>query len=488
VNAVDRVTGLAPGRTPAPWRAARRGIAALRAAAQGLGLSAALALALVPGAAHARTTRVPAVRGAAQAAISAAAPGDTLILEAGVHPGPLLVDRALTVRGERGAIVDGGGSGSTLTVTASGTRVEDLAVRHCGTRVITVDAGVRVLEAANVTLTRLALGDVLYGVDVERSPNLVVRDCVLRGRVAGGGDDGEGNGLHVWYSTGATLTGNDVSHFEDAVYLSFANDARAIGNRLHDDGRYGFHTMYCQGSVLERNVFTRNAAGCAIMFSNHLRVAHNRFEHNRGPRTYGLLLRDCSDGTFEGNALVDNTIAMFLDNSNRNRVRENLLLDNGWGVLMFSSCAGNEFTRNAFLHDDYAVAIDMKYTDNRFDDGRVGNYWSDHAPYDLDGDGLGDAPYSPVGTFAFLSKQYPDLSVLAKSPAVAALSVAEQVLPAMRPSEAMDRHPLVAPPPLARQGLVALPRGRRATPWAAAAFGSIALLSLGGLGVGRWRA
>jgi nitrous oxidase accessory protein NosD len=126
----------------------------------------------------------------------------------------------------------------------------------------------------------------------------------------------------------------------------------------------------------------------------------------------------------------------------------------------------------------------MKYTSNRFDDGRTGNYWSENAPYDLDADGVSDAPYSPVGTFAFLSKQYPDLSVLAKSPAVAALAVAEQVLPALRPSEAVDRHPLVTPPRLASHD----PSGRRApirTPWGAAAFGALTLVSLVSLRAGK---
>jgi len=81
----------------------------------------------------------------------------------------------------------------------------------------------------------------------------------------------------------------------------------------------------------------------------------------------------------------------------------------------------------------------------RFDDGTRGNYWSDDRPFDLDGDGHSDAPYSPVTAFAFLSKQYPDLSVLAHSPAVAALGVAERVLPALRPSEAVDRFPRTSP-------------------------------------------
>ena len=434
----------------------------------------------------ARTLEAPAVSGAAVAALQAAADGDTVQLAAGQHRGPLLVKRRIVLRGGPGAVVSGGGESSVVTVSASGASIEDLAIEASGRRVITIDAGLRILSATGVLIRRVRLTNVLYGIYAERADGLEVERCVLTGRVPAGREDGEGNGIHLWYTRGSMLRDNDVSHFQDAIYLSFAGETVAEGNHLHANGRYGFHTMYCQAGRLTANTFERNVAGCAIMFSNHLDIRGNRFLHNRGPRTYGLLLRDCSDGVFEQNALIDNTIGMFLDDSNRNRFTDNLLQDNGWGVLMFSSCAGNVFSKNAFLNDDYSVALDMKYTSNRFDDGRTGNYWSENAPYDLDADGVSDAPYSPVGTFAFLSKQYPDLSVLAKSPAVAALAVAEQVLPALRPSEAVDRHPLVTPPPLATRG-PARERTPARAPWGAAAFGALTLVSLGGLRA-RWAA
>ncbi|HET9252476.1 MAG TPA: nitrous oxide reductase family maturation protein NosD [Candidatus Eisenbacteria bacterium] len=395
--------------------------------------------------ADAATVTVPARPGAAAAAIAAAAPGDVVVLGRGRHAGPLRLDRAITLRGAPGAVVHGGGHGSVIEIAAPRARVEDLEIRGSGNRVITGDAAVKILGSAGVVLRRIVARDVLYGIYAERSESLSVEDSRLRGRVRPLDEAGSGNGIHLWYSHDALLRGNTVERFADGVYLSFAHRTHVAGNELRDQGRYGLHTMYCQESRLERNRFTRNVAGCAIMFSNGLRVEGNDFVHNRGPRTYGLLLRDCSAGTFTGNTFADNTIAVFMDNSNRNRIRENLFQDNGWALLVFSSCAGNETARNVFLNNDYPVALDMRRSDNRFDDGAVGNFWSENAPYDLNADGVSDVPYSPVSAFAFLSKQYPDLSVLAKSPAVAAITVAERVFPALRPSEIVDNRPLVSP-------------------------------------------
>ena len=455
-----------------------------------LGLLLALAFAALP--ANAARLRVPAPASgdttrAAAAAIAFAQPGDTIVLGAGVHRGPLRVARAIVLRGEPGAVVDGGGRGSVIEVGASGARVEDLEVRASGARVIDIDSGIHVIRAGGVCVRRVRLENVLYGIYAERADGLRVEHCTLAGRVAPLDETGEGNGLHLWYCSDVAVLDNDVSHFVDAVYLSFVTRMDASRNRLHDNGRYGLHTMYCQQNHFAQNEVTRDVAGCALMFTNHVEITGNAITRNRGPRTYGLLLRDCSDGRFEGNRLVDNTVAIFMDGSNRNQVAANLVQDNGWGVLLFSSSAGNVFTGNDFINNDYPVALDMRRTDNRFDDGRHGNYWSEAAAFDLDGDGVSDVPFAPVSAFAFVSKQYPDLAVLAKSPAVASLAVAERVFPALRPSEAVDRFPRVRPSNEATPRAAAVRAGAAPRPaWGAATgFAAALLTGLAGLAARR---
>jgi nitrous oxidase accessory protein len=447
--------------------------------------AASLALALLasaPGGSAARTLRATPVTGRAQAALAAAAPGDTVVLLRGIHSGPLDVRTRLVLRGDPGAVVHGGGRGTALRVSAPGTVLEDFAVRASGKRVLTIDSGIQLINSPNAVVRRVTMQDVLYGIYIERSEGVRVEGCRLRGRVAPLQEDGEGNGIHLWYTHLPRIEGNDVAGFTDAVYLSFVNGAEVRGNRLERNGRYGLHTMYCQSSHLVENHFNFNSAGCAIMFSNKLDVRGNDFWRNRGPRTYGLLLRDCSDGDFTDNRMVDNTVAVFMDNSNRNRLHGNLLEGNGWGILMFSSCARNEVAGNSFVSNDYPVSLDMRRTDNRFDDGTRGNYWSENAPYDLNGDGVSDVPFSPVTAFSFVSKQYPDLSILAKSPAVAALSVAERVMPALRPSAAVDRYPLVRATAARGTGEpLRQAAGNRVAAGAALGFGLFGLAGLAGL-------
>ena len=448
----------------------------------------AVALAAWLGAPAAGAATLRAEPGQAGAMLAAAQPGDTVVLARGAHAGTLLVLHRIVLRGEPGAVIDGSRAESALQIAAGGTVVEDLTVSGSGRDVMRVDAGVHVIACTNVVLRRLRIERALYGVYGERAHGIVVQDSELTGTVAPLDESGTGNGIHLWYCDGARIEGCRVHRFLDAIYLSFAAHAHVERSEMFDCGRYGFHTMYCQQGQLVGNRFTRNVAGCAIMFSNLLQVTGNEFAHNRGPRTYGLLLRDCSGGAFMNNRMTDNTIGVFMDNSNRNVFRKNLLQDNGWGVLLFASCARDTFAENDFVQNDYPVALDMSRTKNSFDDGRVGNYWSDNAPYDLDGDGVSDVPHYPVTAFAFVSKQYPDLTLLAKSPAVAALGVAERMFPSLEPSDAADRKPSVTP--------IALAGADRAAPWhvptrpvwpAAAAFGGVGVIGIAGIVAGRGR-
>jgi nitrous oxidase accessory protein len=359
-----------------------------------------------------------------------------------------VIDRRLTLIGDPDCILDGEGRGSVVIVRAAGSVLRGFTVRNSGYELLFDDSGVLVDEADDVRVENLVLVDNNHGIYLKNCLGPRVTGCRLEGRKGRVHEENHGNGIHIWHARDALLQGNRIQAHRDGIYLSFAETARVLGNTIFDQDRFGLHSMYSQENVLADNTLTRNTAGVALMFSNRMEMTGNLFIHNRGHRTYGLLLRDCSDSEFLHNRLIDNTIALFLDGSNRNRFAENLFAENGWGVIAYSSSDANRFTRNAFVQNDYQVSLDMRRTRNAFSEDGVGNFWSDARPYDLDGDGLGDAPHYPVGLFAFVSKQNPDLTVFAGSPAVLALDLAQQSLPALRRTELCDPVPLLQAVPI----------------------------------------
>lgn len=471
------------------WRLRRAGVRRgdpARAAAAGATLVLALVLGRTAAADTFTSYAEPPRASDLQSLVQSAASGDTLHLPPGVHRGMLVVDRPLVVEGGSSCILDGEGRGTVVVIRAPGVVLHGFTVRNSGWELLLDDAGILIDEADDVTIERLNLVDTNHGIYVKNALRPRIVDCRLEGRRGRVGEENHGNGIHVWYAKDAVVSGNRISRHRDGIYLSFAETAVITDNVVFDQDRFGLHSMYSQRNRLERNLLTRNTAGVALMFSNRMLMSGNLFIHNRGHRTYGLLLRDCSDSEFHGNRLVDNTIALFLDGSNRNRFTGNLFAENGWGVIAYSSSESNVFTRNAFLDNDYQVSLDMRRTRNAFAEDGTGNYWSDARPYDLDGDGVGDVAHYPVGLFAFVSKQHPDLTVFAGSPAVLALDLAQRSLPALQRTELCDPSPLLQSPNIAPYHGPALsgdPRpARRPRTSAVLAAG---LVTLGGIAVFR---
>jgi nitrous oxidase accessory protein len=64
--------------------------------------------------------------------LAAATDGDTLLLASGTHRGPIVIERSITVRGEDGAVIDGGGEGTVITVAAPKVRLENLTISGSG--------------------------------------------------------------------------------------------------------------------------------------------------------------------------------------------------------------------------------------------------------------------------------------------------------------------------------------------------------------------
>jgi nitrous oxidase accessory protein len=91
---------------------------------------------------------------------------------------------------------------------------------------------------------------------------------------------------------------------------------------------------------------------------------------------------------------------------------------------------------------------------NRWQAEGRGNYWSDYAGYDADGDGVGDRPYRPVSAFESLRDHHPAVDLFRFTPAQQIVDAAGRLFPLVKPEVLIeDAAPLMAPPtPLPQAG------------------------------------
>jgi len=386
--------------------------------------------------------------GALAAAVAAAAPGAVLTLAPGIHEGSLGIDRPLTLDCAEGAAIDGGGRGSVLTVTAPDVTIRGCAIRGSGDDHQQIDSGVRLLEGADRALVEgNRLTGNLYGVDIHGARDAVVRANAITGRDDHRMND-RGNGVYVWNAPGSQVVGNDIRLGRDGIFTNTSRENLFAGNTFREL-RFAVHYMYTQDSTVRDNISVGNHLGYAIMFSRGVRIENNI---SIDDRDHGIMLNYANGGTVIGN-LVSGTAdrALFMYNAHDNRIEGNRFERAAIGVHFTAGSEGNRITGNGFVGNRQQV----KYVGTKWVDWSVqgrGNHWSDHVAFDLDADGIADAPYRPNDAIDRILWTQPAARMLLGSPAVQLVRWAQRAFPATLPGGVIDRAPLMrAPRPAAME-------------------------------------
>lgn len=399
--------------------------------------------------AGAATIQVAGYDGSIARAVAAARDGDEIVVPPGVHRERVVLDKAVRLVGRPGAVLDAGGEGTVLRITASGAEVRGLTVRGSGMGYDAEDSGIRIDHAADVRIVDTRLEDVLFGIFVVQGDR-----CRIEGTTVVGKDlphVRRGDGIRLWYSSGCVLAGNRVERSRDVI-VWYSSGTTAEDNVVRTS-RYGLHYMYSNDNVFRRNRFEDNQVGAAIMYSRNIELTENSFSFSSGPAAYGLLLKDADDVFIVGNRFVHNTTGLFFDGAPQSRggrvdVRGNLIARSDTGIALQPASRGIRLWENALIGNRTQVEVmgGGNADGNEWSVGGRGNYWSDAAVYDADGDGLSELPYRLESTYEDLAARHPALAFYAGTAGADAIDTAARLFPIFAPRPRLaDMHPLVRP-------------------------------------------
>ena len=157
-----------------------------------------------------------------QERIDAAAPNETIRVEAGVHAGPIMINKPLTLIGENGAEIRGNGTGNVVTVAADERHYPDLRITGSGLRLSDDDAAVFV-TGNRATIENYVIADSLHGIYLKKVSGAQILNNRIQGKTTltastepvekGIGTSTEncdttlvsnrrGNGIHQWNCEG----------------------------------------------------------------------------------------------------------------------------------------------------------------------------------------------------------------------------------------------------------------------------------------------
>lgn len=382
--------------------------------------------------------------------IAAASPGDTVVVPPGTYREQLVIDKQVTLIGEGRPVIDGGGTGDVVVITADGVTIRGFVIEGSGTNVSDEPTAVR-LRGNNAIVEDNIIRNVLYGVTLIESEGHTVKNNQISS-IDVFSTERRGHGIYLYSTKDNRIEDNVITRTKDGIFLGFA-EFNTIERNTVTNVRYGIHYMYADDNVFLDNSFTHSTAGGALMYSRRLRFERNEFGYNRSEASgYGLLFKDVDDVVMIDNVIHHNRLGITMEGAPHTpgsvvEITGNLIGFNQVAIEL-TSTTGAVFSGNTFVGNLGQVegrGGDIQKNNRWALEGR-GNYWDDYRGYDADGDGIGDLEYRYEGAFDDLIQENEALRAYRFSPAQTALDLGAKWFPVYDPkTRVVDPHPLMSP-------------------------------------------
>lgn len=341
--------------------------------------------------------------------------------------GTLITDVTDSIRiYESGLTLDGDGYKVDVTVTGKAYGIDLRTNDPTGETTI-----------SNITVKNITVTGAVYGVHLQNVSGSTIEDCIISDNGKGfyirkgscnntitrnviASNDSYGAWLRDASNDNIVTDNSFVDNVADGVNLSTSNNNVITGNEFSGNsgtsialGTSSFNLISgntCIGNgggivawsgsgnnEVTDNVFSDSPVGSGIYFtgsSNNNTFSNNKIEGNGG---YGVYLHICYENNLVGNNIsVNNFGGLWLYACLRNTIKENTVSNNTLGIVLDGPSIDNQVYNNNFIENTTQIALDGKATGNVFnlDKPTGGNYWSDWATPDADGDGFVDLPYS----------------------------------------------------------------------------------------------
>ena len=207
-------------------------------------------------------------------------------------------------------------------------------------------------------------------------------------------DNGQ-SGIYLTSSSGQNnITNCDAYSNTNGIWLTSSNGNNIMNCDAYDNSQFGIRltTWSWANSITNCNAYNNGMWG--ILLNDHAQYTTitNCDAYNNN---YGIQVQSSSFNWFTNCKSYSNTQDgwSFYYAANNNDVINCDIYDNaGTGIYFYYYCKNN-FVHHCNIVNNGYNAYDDYTSGNQWDDGSMGNYYSDYTGVDEDGDGIGDTPY-----------------------------------------------------------------------------------------------
>ncbi len=325
-----------------------------------------------------------------QDAIDNASAGDTILVYSGTYYENVNVSKQLILQGiDKGGgkpVVDGGGNGNVITLSADGITLDRFDARNGS--MLWPNAGINVTASNNIIKNNSA------------SNNLI--------------------GISLYYSNNNIVSGNNASNNSDGISLYYSSNNIVSGNNASNNGD-GLVLGSSSNNNLSGNNASNNSNSIDMYSSSNNTLSGNNASNNN----FGIFLISSDNNNMSGNnANSNNLIGIFLDSANNNNtLASNTVGSNSYtGIYLYYS-SSNSIYNNYFNNTNNFAIVSSS---NLWNTTKIpginiiggpylgGNFWANPSGTgfsqtcaDNDSDGICDSPYMlDINNIDYLSLAY----------------------------------------------------------------------------------
>jgi parallel beta-helix repeat protein len=315
-----------------------------------------------------------------QEAINHANSGDTIFVYNGTYYEHVVIDKSISLVGEdrHSTIIDGGGTGSVISVTANNVNINRFTIQNSGST--SSDSGIYVVSSGN-NISHNTITNNKNGICLYYSNNNTVS----------GNNVSSNNwyGIYLHHSSNNVIFNNNIySNYNDGIYLYYSSNNVISDNNIYSNNN-GINLYYSGDNMISDNNVSNNDCGIWIcqLSSNNVMSDNNIYSNKNG-----IYLYYSNNNVISGNDAYSNKdYGIYLQYSSSNVISNNNAYSNNlYGICLYYSSNNNTIHHNNFINNTDQVWSDSV---NVWNDNNEGNYWSDYAGQDLNGNGIGDTPY-----------------------------------------------------------------------------------------------
>ena len=209
-----------------------------------------------------------------QAAVNAAFENDTVFVRNGTYYENVVVNKTVALVGEdaMSTVIDGGGSGYVVRVSANGVNVSGFTIRNSG--YYPNGAGIKLENTSHCCM----------------AGNNITANLFFAG---------------VWFSFSFnnTVSGNNITNNGNGVYIDSSFNNTVSGNNITNDGNNGVFLIDSFNNTVSENNITNNNSGVSLERSD--------------------------SNTVSGNNITNSSSGVYLGHSSNNTVSENIFVNDG---------------------------------------------------------------------------------------------------------------------------------------------------------------